>query len=200
MAREVAQWIRRWLAEGIVVTRGVFRERSWGSIGASVYSDVMMPNTFEDGYRIGMCVTALGFLHNLIPHGTEVVLQFRKSIAYVEFGKFCQNGIGKVRDRHGRPWGFFGPPVPVPKKNRTRMLRRRKFTGTGTVFSQVPMFPRAFRVTGFRVTLALGYDKKNTTRYVFLILAICNKKKTSNTRFSNVSTQICPNPTQTWTA
>jgi hypothetical protein len=66
--------------------------------------------------------------------------------------------------------------MPIPEKNHTWMLGRRKFTGTGMVFSQVPTFLRAFRVMGFWVTLASGYDKKNTTQYVFLILAICNKK------------------------
>jgi hypothetical protein len=50
----------------------------------------------EDEYRIGICVAVLGLSNNLIPHGTEVVLQFRKSITYVEFGKVYHNGIGKV--------------------------------------------------------------------------------------------------------
>ena len=82
------------------------------------------------------------------------------------------------RDRHGQPWGFFGPPVPVPKKNHTQMLGHRKFMGTGTVFSRVPVFLRVFQVTGFQVMFASGYDKKHNVRYVFLILAICNKKQT----------------------
>jgi len=54
-----------------------------------------MPEPYEDPYRTGICVAAPGFLENLIPHGTEVVLQFRKSITYVEFGKSSHNGIGK---------------------------------------------------------------------------------------------------------
>jgi hypothetical protein len=83
------------------------------------------------------------------------------------------------RDRHGRPWGFFGPPVPVPEKNRTRTLGRGKFTVTGTGFSRVPVFLRVLRVTGFRVTFVSGYHKKHNVQYVFLILAICNKKQTT---------------------
>ena len=104
-----------------------------------------------------------------------------------------------TRDRHGRPWGFFGPPVPVPKKNRTRTLGHGKFMSMGMVFSRVPVFLGAFWVTGFQVTLASGYDKKNTMQYVFLILAICNKKKTSNTRLSNVPTQsVCMDSHYAW--
>jgi hypothetical protein len=83
------------LPEDIVVPRGVFGERSRGSTGASVQSDVMMPNPNEDAYSIDICVAALDFSDDLIPHGTEVVLQFRKSITYVEFGKSFHNIQGK---------------------------------------------------------------------------------------------------------
>jgi len=55
----------------------------------------MIPKPFEDPYRIGICVAAPGFLDNFVPHGTEVVLQFRKSITYVEFEKYFHNVIGK---------------------------------------------------------------------------------------------------------
>ena len=33
---------------------------------------------------------------------------------------------GSPRDLHGRPWGFFGPPIPVPQKNCTRTLGHGK--------------------------------------------------------------------------
>ena len=57
----------------------------------------MMPNLSEDAYRTGICIDALGFLDNLIPHGTEVVLQSRKGITYVEFAKFAHDiGTGNV--------------------------------------------------------------------------------------------------------
>ena len=65
--------------------------------------------------------------------------------------------IVAIRDLHRRPWGFFGPHVPIPEKNCTQMLGRRKFTGTGMGFIRVPMFPRALRVMGFSVTLAPEY-------------------------------------------
>jgi len=55
----------------------------------------------------------------------------------------------KGRDLHRQPWVFFGPPVPVPEKNRTQMLGRGKFTGTGKGFTWVPVFLRVSRVTGF---------------------------------------------------
>src|SRR6266851_5321654 len=60
-----------------------------------------MPEPYEDPYRTGICVAAPGFLENLIPHGTEVVLQFRKSITYVEYGKVCHNDIGNKRGAIG---------------------------------------------------------------------------------------------------
>ena len=63
-----------------------------------------------------------------------------------------------ARDRHRRPWGFIGLPMPVPEKNCTWMLRRRKFMGMGMVFSWVPMFLRVFQVTGFQVMFA-SYKK-----------------------------------------
>jgi hypothetical protein len=47
----------------------------------------------EDEYSIAICVAAPGFLDNFIPHGTKVVLQFRKSITYVEFGKSFHSEI-----------------------------------------------------------------------------------------------------------
>jgi hypothetical protein len=52
------------------------------------------------------------------------------------------NGRGETRDLHRWPWGFFGPPMPVSKKNHTQMLRCGKFTGTEKGFTWVPMFPR----------------------------------------------------------
>jgi len=66
----------------------------------------MMPNLFEDVYRNGIYAAAPGFLDNLIPQGTEVVLQFRKSITYVEFGKFSHNDIGKVLRAIGMAYEF----------------------------------------------------------------------------------------------
>jgi hypothetical protein len=60
----------------------------------------MMPNPFEDAYRNGKRVAVLGFLNKLIPHGTEVVLQLRKSVACVKFGKCFNNpevkGLGEI--------------------------------------------------------------------------------------------------------
>ncbi len=51
---------------------------------------------------------------------------------------------------HGRPWVFFGPPVPLPAKNRTRSRGRGNFTATGAGPLRDPVFPRALRVTGFQ--------------------------------------------------
>jgi len=39
--------------------------------------------------------------------------------------------------------------MPISEKNHTQTLGHGKFMGTGTGFSQVPVFPRAFQVTGF---------------------------------------------------
>jgi hypothetical protein len=50
---------------------------------------------------------------------------------------------------HGRPWGFFGPPVPLAVENRTRSRGRGKLKGTGAGPLRLPVFPRALRVTGF---------------------------------------------------
>ena len=61
----------------------------------------MMPDRTEDHYRMGKSAEALGLLDNLIPHGAEVVLQFRKSTAYVEFGKFSHNVIGRAKNEPG---------------------------------------------------------------------------------------------------
>jgi hypothetical protein len=66
----------------------------------------MMPNLFEDVYRNGICVAAPGFLDNLIPHGTEIVLQFRKSVTCVEFGKVSHNVIGQGRGAIGMACEF----------------------------------------------------------------------------------------------
>ena len=75
---------------------------------------------------------------------------------------------------HGRPWGFFGPPVPLPAKNRTRSRGRGNFTATGAGPLRDPVFPRALRVTGFQAIA--GIWKYRGTRLVFPMLATCNKK------------------------
>ena len=56
---------------------------------------------------------------------------------------------------HGRPWGFFGPPVPLPGKNCTRSRRRGKFTATGAGPLWDPLFPQALRVTGFQAITSI---------------------------------------------
>jgi hypothetical protein len=37
------------------------------------------------------------------------------------------SALSRSSVRHGRPWGIFGPPVAVPEKNCTRMLRHRNY-------------------------------------------------------------------------
>jgi hypothetical protein len=56
---------------------------------------------------------------------------------------------GSLSVLHGRPWGFFGPPVPLATENRTRSRGCGKLKGTGTGPLRLPVFPRALRVTGF---------------------------------------------------
>jgi len=48
---------------------------------------VMMVNLSEEACRIGKWATVLGFENNIIPHDTELALQFRKGIACVESRK-----------------------------------------------------------------------------------------------------------------
>jgi len=61
---------------------------------------------------------------------------------------------------HERPLrNCFGPPVPVPAKNRARTLRRGRFMGTGTGFRGVSVFQRALRVMGFPAITSVSIRK-----------------------------------------
>ena len=91
MTGNVARWIRRWLEQNGVETIGGSGERSWGSIGTLMQSDIKMPKVFENERISAMISLLLCFLDNFVPECTEVMLQSRKGIAYVEFDKISQN-------------------------------------------------------------------------------------------------------------
>ena len=91
MTGNVARWIRRWRKHNGVETIGGRGKRSWGSIGTLMQSDVKVPKVFENE-RISASMSLLHcFLDNFVPECTEVMLQSRKSIAYVELVEFHQN-------------------------------------------------------------------------------------------------------------
>jgi hypothetical protein len=75
----------------------------------------------------------------------------------------------------GSPGVFLGHLCPYPRKT-IPTLRHVKFMGIGMGFSRVPVFLRVFRVTGFQVTLASGYDKNHNAIYISL-LAKTKKKQ-----------------------
>ena len=83
MTGDVARWIRRWLQQNGLETIGGSGEGGWGNIG-TMQSDVMMANLSEnlDAKPLVVC-----FLDDFVPERTEVMLQSRKSIAYVDLGK-----------------------------------------------------------------------------------------------------------------
>ena len=87
MTGSVAQWIRQRLIHNIVETVGGSGEGSWGSIGASMQSDVIMANQTENQDRSAVRPSVPCFLDQFVPERTEVMLWSRKSIAYVELGK-----------------------------------------------------------------------------------------------------------------
>ena len=95
MASDVAQRIRRWLQQNEVGLGGR-GERSCGSIGALMQSDVMMANLFENVDRNVAKPLLLCLLENFVPECTEVMLQSRKGIAYVDLGKRPQNLIAEI--------------------------------------------------------------------------------------------------------
>jgi len=61
-------------------------------IRALVQSDVCLADLTENIGRSAIGATPLRFLNDLVPQGTEFVLQFRKGIAHVKLGKGAQNG------------------------------------------------------------------------------------------------------------
>src|SRR6266851_8684613 len=103
-------------------------------------------------------------------HGNHPLMRFCDSMAVLLI--LCLFVFNLFRDRHGRPWGFFGPPMPIPEKNCTQTLGHGKFMGMGKRFSQVSVFLRVFWVIGFQVMFMLGYDKKRQCNIYFS----CNKK------------------------
>jgi hypothetical protein len=64
-------------------------------------SDVMMANLPEKVHRTRIRAAILGFLNKLTPQGAEVALQFRKCIAWVEFGKPYYDAEGKELEAIG---------------------------------------------------------------------------------------------------
>ena len=102
-----AKWIRRRrLPQDLII--GILQdgfggkgECSQGSIGASMQGDIRTADRLEKPNRsstgIGVKPMVPCFLDNFVPQRTEVVLQFRKSIAYVESerdSKFPMRGTG----------------------------------------------------------------------------------------------------------
>jgi len=98
-----------------------------------------------------------------------------------------RHGRSASRDRHGRPWGFFGPPVPVPEKNRTRTLGRGNLRARARCSLGFPCSRGHFGLRDFESRRRPVMIKKH---YVFLILAICNKKYISNTNTSGRTTAV----------
>ena len=90
MIIDVARRIRWWMEQNLVRIVGGNRERSGGGIDALMQGNVKMANLTENLGTIrrkagGPLVTR--FLRNFVPHCTKVMLQLRKCMVYVEFGK-----------------------------------------------------------------------------------------------------------------
>ena len=108
MTGNLAQWIRRWQVHNVIdvtVGVGVQGKRSWGSIGALMQSDVMVVNRSENRERSGVRPLVLWplflcFLDNFVPECTEIMLQSRKRIVYVESGK-CPKDLRKADGARG---------------------------------------------------------------------------------------------------
>ena len=62
MTGDVAQWIRRYLKQNLVVPVGGSSEGSWGSIGASMQSDIKMANETENLDRSAVRPSVPSFL------------------------------------------------------------------------------------------------------------------------------------------
>ena len=96
MIEALAQWVQQWKKQnGIVIIGGKVKR----SLGTFVQSDVKMADPSENDYRSAVRPLAFCFFDNLVPQRAEVMLQFRKSFAYLELGKCLQNvqkGIGAI--------------------------------------------------------------------------------------------------------
>src|SRR6266571_7041907 len=75
MARDVKQWIRRWLRHNLVIIGS--GESCWSDIGNLMQSVVNVANRSQDIPRHHLTVVILCSEDDLIPKGTELVLQFR---------------------------------------------------------------------------------------------------------------------------
>ena len=74
MTGDVAQWIPRRLKHIIVETVGGSGEGSWGSIGASMQSDIKMANQTKNKDRNAVRPSVPSFLDKFVPECTEVML------------------------------------------------------------------------------------------------------------------------------
>ena len=88
MTGDIAESIRLWLCQDRVEMVGMNGERSRGSVRVPVQTDVRVANFTEDinGSAVSPTITP-SLINNLIPEGTEIMLQFSTSITYVELAE-----------------------------------------------------------------------------------------------------------------
>ena len=74
MAGDIAKWIRRWLQQKVVACVGGSGERSRGSIGALMQSDVKEANPHDYRDSCAEPPSIPCFLDQFVPERTEVML------------------------------------------------------------------------------------------------------------------------------
>src|SRR6266702_2486411 len=77
MTSNVAQWIRGWLPQNVILVASEGGESCWGRIGMFMQRDVNVANRSQGTERHPPSVVILHMVNNLIPESTELVLQFR---------------------------------------------------------------------------------------------------------------------------
>ena len=96
---------------------------------------------------------------NLLEHSSS-------SYSQVPFHLAQMMSYSEARDLHGRPWGFFGPPVPVTEKNPTRTLGRGKLRARARGSVGFPCSRGYFGLRDFESRWHQDMDKKTNNNCI----------------------------------
>ena len=77
MSNGIAHWIRVWVIQALITVTSGSRKVFRGGIGIVVQADIHVANWLQNILRDLPIVVILRFEDDLIPEGTELVLQFR---------------------------------------------------------------------------------------------------------------------------